>query len=83
MKKETVFVDIAKLSEDERIELAGRMAMQERKSSWLLTDDVPGKPERYREKLRLRYPLLRIGEIKRSFPVKGSAGFSVYPPQEN
>ena len=49
-----------------------------------MTDDEPKKPERYKKKLRERFPLLILGdEIKRNFPTEGCAGFKVYPPVQN
>lgn len=75
------YVDMSRLSEDERIDVIGNFVMEGRVATWCLTDDEPGKPERYRTKLHTRFPLLILGtEIKRSFPTKGVAGFTVNPP---
>lgn len=75
------YVDMSRMSEDERIDFIGALVMQQRISTWCLTDDEPDKPERYRAKLHTRFPLLILGtEIKRSFPAKGVAGFTVNPP---
>lgn len=75
-------VDLSKLSEDDRIRLIGNTVMNQRLSTWCLTDDVPGKVERYRAKLKDFFPMLILGEeIKRGFPAEGCAGFTVKPPK--
>jgi hypothetical protein len=78
------YVDMHKLSEDERIKFIGTTVMQKRISTWCLTDDEPGKIERYRKKLSERFPLLVLGEeTRRNFPVKGTGGFTVNPPPQS
>lgn len=77
-------VDLHKLTEDERIAFQGNFVMLNRISTWVLTDDEPGKPERYQAKMKKAFPLLVVGEeIRRSFPSKGCAGFTVKPPPHN
>lgn len=78
----TKFADISKLPEDDRIKLIGNLVMGKRLSTWCLTDDEPDKPERYRRKMKQWFPLLVLGEeIRRNFPGKGCAGFTVKPPE--
>lgn len=78
------FADMSKLSEDERISFIGRIVTEKRLSTWCLTDDETDKPERYRRKLRERFPSLICGEeIRRNFPAKGCAGFTVHPPADS
>lgn len=76
-------VDMSSMGEDARIKYTGNFVMQNRQSAWMLTDDEKDKPERYRRKMAKWFPLLKLGEIKRAFPSKGCAGFTVHPPEQN
>lgn len=65
------YADIANLPEDDRIELIGRQVqkMGAGKIVAFLTDDEVGKPERYIEKLRKRFPGLVVVD-KRKGPIE-------------
>lgn len=76
-------VDISKLSENDRITLTGQTAMSTPNGTWCLTDDQPGKIERYRDKMKKQFPFLELGEIKRGFPGLGCGGFTCKPPKTN
>lgn len=76
-KRPRGLLDMHKLDEDTRIELIGRMMTCEHciKASGgelrapLMTDDEPGKLERYIKKLAERFPTVRvIGEKSRPLP---------------
>jgi hypothetical protein len=53
------YADLADLPEDERIRLAAETAATNHAIVGIVTDDEPGKPERYIRKLE-GYPLIRI-----------------------
>lgn len=77
----TAFVDISKMSENQRIKYTGNFVTESGNSAWCMTDGEPGKPERYKKKMGEWFPLLKLGEIKRSFPAAGCAGFTVHRPE--
>lgn len=55
------YADLGDLSEDQRIQVAGRYAMEHPgKTIALVTDDIPGKPERYVAKIEEWFPLVKI-----------------------
>ncbi len=53
------FSDLADLPEDERIRIAAETAVSTGAIVGIVTDDEPGKPERYIKKLE-GYPLIRV-----------------------
>lgn len=55
-----VYKDIADEEEDERIRQIGEAAMAQRKIVGFITDDKPGKADRYIAKLRERYPGIHV-----------------------
>lgn len=55
------FADLSSLSEDERIETVGKFSLANPgKKIGLPTDNVPGKPERYKQKLEAQFPTLTV-----------------------
>lgn len=77
----TAYVDISKLPENQRIKAIGKLVTNTRQSAWCLTDDEPGKIERYKKKMTEWFPELKLGEIKRAFPAEGCGGFTVHPSE--
>lgn len=74
------YFDLHKLPEDERIIGMGETVMRTRKTAAVVTDDRPkDKAERYKAKLRARFPGLVIGPTMPG-PVKGSVWFRIAPP---
>lgn len=77
--KAVPYADLHTLSEDDRITLAGKAVMNDRLTIGVLTDDEPGKPERYIAKLKERFPgIVIVGQWKG--PVKGCVTIKVGPP---
>lgn len=53
------YADLHDLSEDDRIEQIGRQVMRGQLVG-VITDAVPGKPERYVRKMKKRFPRVRL-----------------------
>lgn len=60
MKRPEAYVDLHSLAEDERIDMIGHTVTVHGKTAAVCVDDLPGKPERYIDKLTRRFPGLRI-----------------------
>lgn len=73
------YADLGDLEEDQRIDIIGQTVMRGRLVVGVCVDDVPGKPERYIEKLKKRYPGIRILDQFKG-PVKGVVTIRVAPP---
>ena len=57
----TRFQDVADIPEDDRIDIIGKKALEpENKLTGFVTDDDPGKAERYISKLLARFPQLEV-----------------------
>ena len=56
--KRPSYADLGDFDEDKRIDMIGRqvMSMKPGQIVLIVTDDEPGKPERYIEKLQAKYP---------------------------
>ncbi len=55
------FVDLHKLSEDQRITVIGEYCLSHPGEIVAVpTDDDPGKPERYKRKIETKYPQLKV-----------------------
>jgi len=78
MKKPEGFVDLHALSEDERIDMIGHAVTVHGKTVGVLIDDQPGKVERYRRKLRDRFPAAVVLD-QTSGPVEGVVTIRVGP----
>lgn len=78
----TEYHDIADHDEDTRINMIGRVAMEQKKRVAFVTDDTPddpGKADRYIAKLQERFPGIRI--INRGpGPVANAVYVTVGPP---
>lgn len=57
----TAYADIANRDEDSRIDIIGRTAMTGKIVAFV-TDDEPGKVERYIEKLKNKFPDVKVIE---------------------
>lgn len=68
------YKDLSELVEDERIKILGEHLMQTDRPVMITTDDVPGKLERYIEKLTARFPLVEVFE-QGTGPVAGVVYF--------
>lgn len=73
------YADLADLPEDERIRIAAESAVANGAIVGLITDDEPGKPERYIEKLR-RYPQIRVID-RGPGPVKNTVMIRIGPKE--
>lgn len=62
MNKPKAVFDLHRVSEDDRITMIADsiMGMGSTGLVGVLVDDVPGKPERYIEKLTTRFPLIEL-----------------------
>jgi hypothetical protein len=70
-----IYKDLADEEEDERIRQIGEKTMGERLVVGFVTDDEPGKAERYVSKLQERFPGIRVvyqgeGPVMRTVLVK-------------
>lgn len=62
------FVDLHRLPEDERIRVIGEYCLMNPSEKVAVpTDDEPGKPERYKQKLETKYPQLKVEIAGRLF----------------
>lgn len=75
----TRFHDLADSPEDDRIEAIGYKTMHGTGTVMFVTDDEPGKADRYIEKLQHRFPGIRLVS-RGSGPVKGTVWVKVAPP---
>lgn len=75
------YSDLADLPEDERIRIVGETVTLHGKTVGLCVDDTPGKADRYKRKLRERFPGVVILDTKRG-PVKGVITIRVGLPQQ-
>lgn len=55
-KKPEAFVDLHRLTEDQRIDMIGHTVTEHGKTVAVCVDDVPGKADRYSRKVLDRYP---------------------------
>lgn len=54
------YADLHELEEDKRIGVIGRAILNGSGTVGVLVDDIPGKPERYIEKITARFPLIEL-----------------------
>lgn len=73
------YKDLADYPEDERIQAIGEKTMRSKKTVMFVTDDEPGKAERYMEKLQKHFPGIRL-VARGTGPVKGTVWMKVAPP---
>lgn len=73
------YADLADLPEDERIRIAAETAATQGAIVGLITDDEPGKPERYIEKLG-KFPRIRIID-RGPGPVKNTVLIRIGPKE--
>jgi len=75
---QTLYVDIANMEEDSRIDTIGQTVMKHRKTVAFMTDSDPGKAERYIAKLKAKFPGIRIVDFFNG-PVPGAVTVKVAP----
>lgn len=73
------FKDIADHDEDDRIRQIGEKAMGEKLTVAFVTDDEPGKADRYIRKLQERFPGIRVAGRGKG-PVAETVWVKVGPP---
>jgi hypothetical protein len=73
------YADLAALPEDQRIRIIGDTVMKTRKTSAVVTDDEPGKAERYAQKLRDWFPGIVVSAALPG-PTRGAVTMRVSPP---
>lgn len=82
MRKTPSFVDLGSLDEDARIDAIGNATMRDRKTVGFVTDNEPGKAERYIAKLKERFPgIVVVARMKG--PTPGVVTVKVAPPLES
>ena len=74
-----LFKDIADNTEDERITEIGETVMKQRKTAAFVTDDEPGKADRYIAKLKRQFPGILV-TARGAGPVAGTVWVRVGPP---
>lgn len=74
IKNAQFYADLARLSEDDRIDLIGRHCLDTDEAVAILTDSDAGKADRYIEKLTTRFPGVEIVE-RGDGPVKDTVYF--------
>ena len=74
------FADLADLDEYKRIEIIGQAVMQSRAKVAVCVDAVPGKADRYIQKLTERFPGIQIVG-KHPGPAGGIDVIQVAPPE--
>lgn len=75
------FADIADFDEDHRIKIIGELVMklEPGRASAFITDDEPGKAERYIRKLKERFPGVQILQALKD-PTSGTVLVKIGPP---
>lgn len=73
------YKDLGDFDEDERIRQIGEKAMKEKLVVGFVTEDEPGKAERYIQKLQERFPGIRVVD-RGSGPIQGTVWVKVAPP---
>ena len=76
------YADLASMPEDERLDLMGRFVTETGKTVSIITDDEPGKPERYIKKILKRFPHLRIVERFKG-PIPGVVTLNLGPDRQH
>jgi hypothetical protein len=75
----TQYIDMGDFSEDTRIDQIAHQVRDHKKFVAFMTDDEPGKVERYIQKLRDRVPGIQIIKQMKG-PVRGVVTVQVGPP---
>jgi hypothetical protein len=75
----TFYADIADHDEDDRILIIGQQVMTQNKTVAFIVDDQPGKVDRYIEKLRAKFPGIRL-IWRGKGPVAGCEAVKMGPP---
>ncbi len=76
------YADLARLPEDERIDLIGRYVIETKQTVGVLTDSGrgdEGKPARYIDKFKKRFPSIQIIG-KENGPIKNTVCIRIGPP---
>jgi len=73
-----MYLNLGDQSEDDRIDTIGRAVVASQSLCGFCVDDEPGKPERYIEKLRARFPELAVVDQIKG-PVPGVVTVRVQP----
>lgn len=74
------YADLHNLAEDDRITLIGNTMMQNNYTVGVCVDDVPGKPERYIEKLKKKFPGIEVVDQMKG-PTPGIVTIKLRPIQ--
>jgi hypothetical protein len=69
------YADLGDYEEDKRIAIIGKLVTETGKTAAIITDDEPGKPERYIKKITERFPLVMVldqfkGPVAKSVTIK-------------
>jgi hypothetical protein len=69
MHKPEAFLDLHRLSEDQRIDMIGHTVTEHGKTVAVCVDDITGKPERYIAKVQKLFPGVAVlGQFKGPTP---------------
>ena len=82
MKKPKFYADLHSLEEDRRIDMIGHRCIDHKEVVAFVTEDDPGKAERYIRKLKQKFPGIVILDRFRG-PIKGAVTVKIGPPPEN
>lgn len=82
MPKLPKYADLGDFDEDKRIDIIGEAVMKKGITVGFIVDDIPGKPERYIEKLKAKFPGIQI-LYKGKCPVAKTISVKVGPPVTN
>jgi hypothetical protein len=74
------YFDLHRIEEDERIQTIGKVVTRSGKSAAVFVDDIPGKPERYTQKLLASFPNLKIEQLPGPTPGSVMLNVSAPPP---
>ena len=79
MSNKPKYADLGDFDEDKRVQTIGEAVMKHQLAVAFITDDEPGKVERYIEKLKARFPGIQIVSIVKG-PIPNTVSVKVSPP---
>lgn len=78
VKRARGYADLHALPEDERIEVMASWVRVHGRPCLVVTDDIPGKAERYQRKFRERHPdIVVLDETPKRGPTPGARSFRI------
>lgn len=78
IKSAAGYADLHALSEDDRIDVMAAHVRKTGQPCLVVTDDIPGKAERYQRKFRERHPdIVVLDETPKTGPTPGARAFRI------